>query len=704
MPSSGSFRAWGRAYLLHNARDIIHALTNAVNRLRANALTNEMMERGYNLNGNNINVYVVASLAGGTGSSVILDITRLLQKAGINVRYYTDAGMDHIFGMFFLPKFFEGKPYTDNIFRNAYTALSELDYTLGLADQTRHSPESREIDNDRQDYHGNPSMGERVAYDGVFLIDAVNSMGNRLTLHEASSNVASFIASSMAADYATLMSCHVNSQHKFHHVRGKYQNYSGLGYCELRFNRQELVKHLLNRKLLECLQQFKTGENRLTSNHIAERFINENHLNEGVMCDEEGVDTRAQLNELTDAIIDMTDRRLVSLAMTEVNPSKHAIEDLRGSFSNYMNQISMTAHEMVMDFAGRKRELLQRLRNLMDEHMKGYGFGDFPDLVMHLKDIITDMRRGLEDEMQMHEEQFHRMECRELLFLQKIIEENSRNILFLFPRRREQLADVIQQYFDKVRFDNGSPYRPTLAWLKVEMIRKGEAIAVFEEMRNVLDGYYKEEIVETLHGAQANVTGSYNSVHHFYHRFKEQLIHELNNYRPSKRAINSTIFADAYFKEYFEKHDAVGMVLDTRSMTELNNYFASLFASQPQVNEATLAAMREKLLSLLPENGTIRKIQSGYLSIDELFILCFGNYVDIRNTRDFDANPQLRLLEEVNSLATPMWSYMRFGGQGLDQIVNQLFKFSTSKCHYQVLRYTIYYADIRQVDFRRSGA
>ena len=662
---AGGSRVLGRAHLLNAAHHIIQTLAQPVAHLRNVHLGMNQIARGYNVLHNDITVYVVASLAGGTGSSAVMDISRMLQIAGINVHYDATFGQDKIFGVFFLPRFFDDRPCTPYTRMNAYTALSELDYVIGLGDPMRHDPASKEVQEDIQDYNGFPNNGKRVVYSSIYLIDALTDRGNINRLHEASANVASFIAASIAVDNTSLMSSYVNSTHKWYCVKGKYQYYSSLGYCELRFIRQDLVRYLLNKKLLGYLQEFKAGAQNTTSNLIVEEFLYENHLNEGVMCNAEGQDTRAQLNQLTDSIIDMTDRRLTGTLLMDVDPGRRAADDVAMCKYRYLTIIGTVAQEMVTAFANRKKNLLQNLRSLLDNHISGLGFGTFPELVWHLRAAIADMKRGLEEEMMQHEKLFERIERRELPQLQDMIAEKFSSFLFFLGNKRLEQQELIFQYLNKVRFDTSTPQNPTLAWLKVETIRKREAVAVYEEMLNIIDSYYKEETIETLNGFQTNVTGAYNYVHSLYRTLKEQLIRENNNYRPSKTAVNETVFADAYFKEYFDEHDDGSMVLNMQAMTALNDYFASVFADRPQDNEATLTAMREKLLSLLPANGIIRRIQAGEATIEELFIWCFGSYGDINDTRDLENNPQLRLLAQVRHALNVMWSYQFFGGQGM---------------------------------------
>lgn len=144
----------GRALFLHASRNIINILMNTINGLRRANINAAQQARGYVAGGEEITVYVIASLAGGMGSSTIMDVSRMLQIAGLNVTNAPVSGTDKIFGVFFLPRFFENKPHTSDVRINAYTALSELDYTLGLSDPVRYPAGSMELAKDQNDYDG----------------------------------------------------------------------------------------------------------------------------------------------------------------------------------------------------------------------------------------------------------------------------------------------------------------------------------------------------------------------------------------------------------------------------------------------------------------------------------------------------------------------------------------------------------------------
>lgn len=680
---AGGHRVCGRTILLQNSEDIIKKLRSTVTALRnTQLLSQEISERGYNvLQGGNINVFVIASLAGGTGSSSFLDMSRMLQIAGINVQYNVAAGQDQIFGMFFLPTFFEGKPHTQNIRVNAYTALSELDYTWGLNDESTYKKGCRELDEDNQTYagQGGSNNGKRVVYTSVCLIDALTSKSQMNGFTEASSYVASFITSSIAADNTAIISSFANSEHKMRTVEGKYQNYSGVGFCELRFNRQDLVKYLLNRKLITSLEDYKKG-NDVRTNEIIKRFIDQNYLNEGVRKNSEGVDTRAQMNQLTDAIISMTDPRFTEIHMGVVDTCDTADGLVETSKIEYLNRIAAKAQEIVKAFSDRKEELMDHLRAMLSERQSGKGFGIFPDLVQQLKTSLTAMKEGLEDEVKQHETDFDKIEAEELSAIKFSIKDNNPGGIYRRNARRKEQESWLQAYSNRVRFDMGNDQNPTLALLKVQAIRKREAISIYEEMIKIMDEFYRMEKKESIDGPEERAKGSFLKVKGMYDSLLEMLVRDIDSYKPKKSADKETLFADAYFKDYFEKHDADTMPLTNQDIADLYSFFNEGFTQLYSVDDAKLDEMREKLLSHLPVDGLIRKIQDNRMSIDDVFIECYGPYNQIRNHNDLESNPQLKMLQQLEGMFDPLWQHLPFT-EGLQPCKNMIVGVYNSEHH-----------------------
>ena len=659
---ANGYRVVGRAHFLNHSQDIIGLLQGTINNLKQESLLDEETAKGYNLvNQGDVTVYVIASLAGGTGSSAFMDISRMLQIAGINVETDVNQTRDRIFGMFFLPNFFEGYADTNNIKINTYTALSELDYTLGLADTARYPEGSIELDNDRNDYQGYINHRKKVIYTATYLIDACGR--HNRTLADAASHVASFIAGSIAADSNALRSGYSNSQHKMYHVDGKYQNYSGLGYCELRFDRQELVKYLLNKKLITVLEQFKKGNIVETMYQVACKFINDYGLNEGVKNNTENKDDRSELNQLTDAIINMTDRRLTEITMAAVNVGKGADTSIETNKTTYLTSIGTVTSEIVNEYATQKEVIFTALNNMLTERQAGKGFISFPDLAKQLRTAFIEMKKGLEDEIEQHKAEYVKIE-RDLKALNTSIKNNSsKGVLWgTFGNKTDNQANFIRTYRNKVIFNAGTPQNPTLAWLKVDTARKTEAVAIYEKLIEIVEGFYNSEIRATLNGQEEIVSGTFVDTSRLYENLIDKFVGELTSYQPPKAAVKETVYADAYFKDYFMLHEQETTSLTDHDQAILDEYIGSIFAGHSTIDSDKLAEMRRELLRLLPADGLIRKIQEERMSIDELFIKCFGTYGDIKNPGDVDAYPQLQILKQVETLFYPLWQYLNFTG------------------------------------------
>ena len=660
---AGGYRVCGRTIFLQNAEKIIKVLKNTIsgdNGLRNTGKVRNEISRGYNLiNGGYINVFVVASLAGGTGSSAFMDMSRMLQIAGIHVDNQAGMGQDQIFGMFFLPNFFEGNTHTQNIRVNAYTALSELDYTWGLNDGSKYKAGCRDLAMDEQEYsrQGGYDNKKRVVFTSVCLIDALTSQNQVNSFSDAAGHVASFIAASIAADNNAIISSFANSDHKLKTVDGKYQNYSGIGYCELRFNRQDLVKYLLNRKLITALEDYKNGTNE-RANEIAEKFIKGNSLNEGVMKNGEGLDTRAQLNELTDAIVKMSDPRFGNIYMNAVDTSDNADSLIESSKIQYLNDITTLAQTMVNEFSPRKEQILANLRTLLNDHQYGNGFGQFPDIARQLRTSFVAMMEGLIAEKKQHAEEFLAIE-KELSTLKNYIKDNNPGGRIGRGHRSKQQASWLDVYSNKVRFEMGNSQNPTLARLKVEDIRKTEAVSLYEKMIQLVDEFYKSEKKSSIDGPKRERSGSFLKVEDMFDSLMEALTLENDNYNPSQAAVKETLYADAYFKEYFE-HDPDAMPLSEHAINELNTYFKGVFTEMSTIDSEKLLEMRQKLLKLLPSDGKIKKIQEERMSIDEVFLGCYGKFGEIENPNDLDKNPQLKMLQQLESMFDPMWKHMPF--------------------------------------------
>lgn len=666
---ANGFRVMGRAHVLYNANSIMSTLVNTISSLRNANLAGDELANGYQLCGNGITVYIIASLAGGTGSSSFLDFSRMLQHAGIDVvpRGATTPS-DTILGMFFMPSFFVTKPNTPNVKINTYVALSELDYLLGLNDEERYPDGCSEKEADRTEY-GNYKDYKSVRFSNVYLIDEKTKKGNSHSFDEASGYVASFIAASIAADNQALNSCYSNSTHRLYDVDGKKQLYSGLGYCEIRFDRQDLVTYLLNKHLREVLNDYKTGD--LDVDVIADKFIADNKLNEGIMSQEEGMeDTRAQLNELTDSIYMLDDKRFSTVIMGKVETGKEAAAQIETNKVKFITKLCAEANEAVKAFALKKKELVKNLQALMDKHQTEKGFGCLPDLSKRFKSAFEAMKAGLEDEIAKHEAEEIKIE-EKLRKTKNNIAENTSSGFLGIGNKLDNQANSIKAYMKEV--DNiGTDAAPTLMRIKLELARKKEAVEIYSSLVKVVEEYYKEEEIELGgNNTAVQITGSAKDVQAMFDSLRDTVQKEFSKYSNSKSAKNEIIFVDPYFKEYFDTHKNEAFELTEQAKYNLDEYIKGIFQEKPQVNEELIANMRKFILAQLPETALVRQIHEEKLSLDQLFIRCFGKASEIEDDRDVARYPHLGLFRQMDALFDSLWQYDDFRGGNCQDVALQ---------------------------------
>ena len=160
---AGAYRALGRLALHCHAREVKEAFEKTVSDVKDIKLA-EQMRNKQNLSlveRAGVDVYIIGSLAGGTGSGAFLDIGFLFKRIL--------PGAEHkISGFFFLPSVFKGLPATHRITSNTYAALKELDYYMDF-NYMRSQPPFM--------FGAETFNVDRPPYDVIVLVDSRNENG-----------------------------------------------------------------------------------------------------------------------------------------------------------------------------------------------------------------------------------------------------------------------------------------------------------------------------------------------------------------------------------------------------------------------------------------------------------------------------------------------------------------------------------------------
>ena len=118
---AGQIRACGRFAFFYNYANIQSRFNEACNRVKGHE--SEMRDQyGIRVNGNALNVFVVGSLSGGTGSGMLIDLAYCIRS------WLRGQGSPTITAIVPMPNAFAGVKVAERVLANGYAALMELSY------------------------------------------------------------------------------------------------------------------------------------------------------------------------------------------------------------------------------------------------------------------------------------------------------------------------------------------------------------------------------------------------------------------------------------------------------------------------------------------------------------------------------------------------------------------------------------------------
>jgi hypothetical protein len=240
---AGQIRALGRLALFANARSVYDCLRELVSDARnykAERVSNDW-RYVYEPFSPHLTVCVVASLAGGTGSGIFLDVAMILRDM------LKDE--EQLFAYLLLPDIYVNRPGTQNVEANAYAALKELDYHMSLQETYHYTFGGRDIE------------VRKKPFDMVFLVNRENRAGK--TFNEISDMAellglsVFFMSGPLGKEQADLFD---NIVMQLAEQQGTYYgrkaHYASIGAAELQFRLERLStkgKAKIARKLVDAL-------------------------------------------------------------------------------------------------------------------------------------------------------------------------------------------------------------------------------------------------------------------------------------------------------------------------------------------------------------------------------------------------------------------------------------------------------------------
>ncbi len=220
---AGQVRARGRLALFANSGDAFSLLTRAIRNVRS--LQNEIDTRNedFTVDGKSpTEVYVISSLAGGTGSGMFLDIGFMCRSI--------IADTCNITGVFILPWIFQSLPGTRLVKPNTYGALKELDYFMDFTADKAFT----------LDYGRTKVSANAPPFDLVYLLDGRNEADKNIDdVHQmnefAADGVFLLVASQTGISNENAIDNIKTMLVGLGNVRGKYSGYGSFGVSKLEY-------------------------------------------------------------------------------------------------------------------------------------------------------------------------------------------------------------------------------------------------------------------------------------------------------------------------------------------------------------------------------------------------------------------------------------------------------------------------------------
>ncbi|HYK04313.1 MAG TPA: tubulin-like doman-containing protein [Thermoanaerobaculia bacterium] len=218
---AGQVRARGRLALFARASEIVGRLKQAVNDVRNIRNQKQMYSEQFQVSDRaGVEVHIVGSLAGGTGSGLFLDIAFMTRDI---------IGSDeqsNFTGVFLLPRLFSSFSGTALVKSNAYGALKEIEHLSTTKETTRINYGAHTVD------------VTRPPFDLIYLIDSLNEQGRAVDtpadLHDLiSDGLYVQIGSQLGTDNANAVDNIKTQLAVANRVKGRSPQYCSFGVASL---------------------------------------------------------------------------------------------------------------------------------------------------------------------------------------------------------------------------------------------------------------------------------------------------------------------------------------------------------------------------------------------------------------------------------------------------------------------------------------
>lgn len=312
-----AIRPLGRLAAFANAKDVYRKIKSVIDDVKS-AKLDQMVEGKFEVS-ENVLISIVGSIAGGTGSGTLMDISFVARQ------FLTDK--DKLYLYILLPDAFVGKAFVKNAEPNTYGALKEIDHFLSL---------DSEVDDFMYRFGGQAISVSGRPWNLVFLVNDMKRNGEKIdSIGELTEVLGTGIFLSGGSTGKKAYSMFDNMEGEMAVAPkwfGKNANYCSFGTSELVLPREETVATACNKIALGVLDRLSLGGKSDNIGSDADNLVDAWQIRE---------DTDDQV---IDALAGPSDCRRFSVG--EESYSKEAFEDLKRSRTKFVDQSKKSLAEL----------------------------------------------------------------------------------------------------------------------------------------------------------------------------------------------------------------------------------------------------------------------------------------------------------------------------------------------------------------------
>ena len=626
---AGQMRSRGRLALVSNYDIIKKSLAD-----RLSSISNDLNDDRFEPTEDNvINVYVVTSLAGGTGAGMFVDINYLIREVAGNQKISLNL-------IYFAPEIFAGIASTDNVFINTYAGL--LEYELLSSNCNKNFEKQRETEislplpNNKE---VKIKSGDKF-YDVIIPIDKTNKKGISF---ENKDQLAEFVGKSLVANFGSagskaqgVWNNAVNQIKLFNEneggVNGMLKRTVGLGYSELYYDSKGMVNYAINELIYHATNKLN-----------GDRALYKNSTNQDVTIWDEFrikyLDERMQNNQIINEILKTSKEELNPTKFLEQGFKK---EDTDKELRKYISEKNKPDEKKWMDESAKNsgKYFSDLLNVILEDYIKKiekWGINGLKQFAEHIIEELKYLSEELRDEIKKHnsekdvsENTYKKMSEAELI---NVIRANS-GIFSTDKKRKEKVEEI---------FTNQNKYRS----IKIELIRKEEAVKFIDKLIK----YFENELTPYITKVKQNIEMANKKSRLLSNKFSDSAIQylpfQINIHGDILKALknNESILDDVTINEAPSKlNEIIISKLDFNKFTEIKSSVNDYYLYYAWVENYTKGNDSKKLSDMWN------------ISIDQAIQQWLG-IKDLKEITDLQRKKFLELLMKVKDKSSPLYSY-----------------------------------------------